>query len=313
MKFERYGDSLTDRRSLRIADSEPTHTLLSDAAIFRAPMNFFVFLAGTALLILASILLLYKAIWNVVAMTKVLVSRYLKRQVDDLNFNSQFDILMLVAIGLLCMCLHFSATFSSFGISPWWVFAGATMAEIVSMTPFFVTAWWDSRKSSLQAPLNGGNSQSSDLGARLPKLSPESYVIAFVSSAGISFSRELPELPRTISFNEECFSALADEHEWMGFYDWLRTAENAIVGVRMTPHGNFFGLDDLAAVNAVVAKLFPPQLILVERHSVDFVEKTSDDANFGGNLIYRGDKGSMAISFFSPTQREPDDAIEAIK
>ena len=89
---------------------------------------------------------------------------------------------------------------------------------------------------------------------------------------------------------------------WLGFYDWLRTQERAIVGVRLRS-------DDPATLT-----LFEPFVgpdVTIEGGAVSIrtsseglaVDALSDDADFGGNVVFYGNAGGLAIAFFSPRVR----------
>jgi hypothetical protein len=107
-------------------------------------------------------------------------------------------------------------------------------------------------------------------------------------------------VPEGFERDGETFRWSPDFGDWLGFYDWLRTERGLIVGVRLRPD------------TPGLMKLFEPYIcpaILIEDGAVKIrttadgavVEARSDDADFGGNRLFMGNAGSLAVSFFCPS------------
>lgn len=104
------------------------------------------------------------------------------------------------------------------------------------------------------------------------------------------------------NFENQNFRALEGDHSWLGFYDWLRLNSGDVIGVRLR-------IDDEKIVKVVHP--FASEYLTMEknvaliRFSLNGVStpEISDDADFGGNEIYKGDNGELAIMFFEPTLR----------
>jgi hypothetical protein len=99
----------------------------------------------------------------------------------------------------------------------------------------------------------------------------------------------------------EAFHRSSDFGDWLGFYDWLRTQRGLLVGVRLRP--------DSPEILRLVEPFMGPFVVIGDdgvtiRTSVDDViaEAKSDDADFGGNSVFLGNEGSLAIKFFCPPE-----------
>ncbi|NKI97733.1 hypothetical protein [Rhizobacter sp. SG703] len=86
---------------------------------------------------------------------------------------------------------------------------------------------------------------------------------------------------------------------WFGFYDWLRTSQYEIVGVRIKA--------DSPELPAMLSKFIgngvdvAGRVITIRTSKAGVVDESlSDDADFGGNYIFIGENGSIGIAFFSP-------------
>lgn len=85
----------------------------------------------------------------------------------------------------------------------------------------------------------------------------------------------------------------------VGFFDWLRTDENEVIGVRLTI------LDE--ELDYLVPELARPDYVEELPRSVgieiffseerNYNDRNSDDQDFMDNWIYRSDDGTYAISF----------------
>lgn len=98
----------------------------------------------------------------------------------------------------------------------------------------------------------------------------------------------------------ESFIRAAEYGDWLGFYDWLRTNSGIIVGVRVR-------IDQPKVVHIFQryrsAEVTIEEDVISIRTSTDgaVCDTQSDDADFGGNAIFIGSQGSMAIAFFFPS------------
>jgi hypothetical protein len=103
-------------------------------------------------------------------------------------------------------------------------------------------------------------------------------------------------------FESQLFRAIEGDHSWLGFYDWLRLNSGEVIGVRLR-------IDDEKIIELV--QPFVSEYLNLENNIAsmrftlngDPTQEISDDADFGGNEIYKGDNGGLAIMFFEPTFR----------
>ena len=107
-----------------------------------------------------------------------------------------------------------------------------------------------------------------------------------------------------LSAGKELFPMPDSEPRWLGFYDWLRTENGEVIGVHLQP-------DDGEIEKEILSFLLPLNGGNSERSIYIFFGKErkfdqalSDDADFGGNFILRGTKGTLAITFNTPTPRQ---------
>jgi hypothetical protein len=85
--------------------------------------------------------------------------------------------------------------------------------------------------------------------------------------------------------------------DWTGFYDFLRTGEGAIIGIRYSPL-----LDDAAMLSDLKGKPYARVLpnstfelfFSAER---SFVPELSEDQDFGDNMVLRSASGEYALTF----------------
>jgi hypothetical protein len=105
-------------------------------------------------------------------------------------------------------------------------------------------------------------------------------------------------------FAGEQFHTSQSELEWIGFYDWLRGGNGDVIGVRLS-------VDEPSKIdNAVWKRMISASpensknlvTIFFER-DVHYDPLLSDDADFGGNAIFEGNLGSIAITFNAPPRR----------
>ena len=125
-------------------------------------------------------------------------------------------------------------------------------------------------------------------------------VLVLIKSNGVAELIE-PPLAVMISLDGEDFVVDTSVDDWIGFYDWLRTSDGEVIGVRLRPDE---GTLDEATLNFLLA--------LNEQNSVndlriyfsasrEFNPVLSDDCDFGWNILLRGSTGSLALAFNAPT------------
>lgn len=85
---------------------------------------------------------------------------------------------------------------------------------------------------------------------------------------------------------------------WTGFYDWLRTSEGFVIGVRYTPFERLL-LDSasILALPYVAVDSTEWRLEILFSKRRDWVEEMSDDQAFIHNAVFRSAKGEFALSF----------------
>lgn len=107
----------------------------------------------------------------------------------------------------------------------------------------------------------------------------------------------------SISLDDEVFMAESLEPGWFGFYDWLRTKNGDVIGVRL--HLEADSVDDL--ILELLLSLNPQNTVeniyIFFGAEREFDEAISGDTDFGGNMLYRGDRSSLAITFNAPKYR----------
>lgn len=108
----------------------------------------------------------------------------------------------------------------------------------------------------------------------------------------------------SLTVDGESFVTDKPDPDWLGFYDWLRVATGEVIGVRLQ-------LDDPSSIASEVLELLcsvdsrnsRDELYVFFGSQREFEPALSDDADFGGNVLYRGEFGSVALTFNSPTAR----------
>jgi len=109
-----------------------------------------------------------------------------------------------------------------------------------------------------------------------------------------------PALHENDVLNGERFKSLKGGFDWLGFYSWLRSSNGTVLGVRLEPD-----VEELPSVLLERAKAIGNEdpmtrmdIFFGSDHSVD--QKLSNDGDFGGNAIFIGSLGTIAINFNSP-------------
>jgi len=108
--------------------------------------------------------------------------------------------------------------------------------------------------------------------------------------------------PDSFERDGEAFHRSSDElGYWLGFYDWLRTSDGLIVGVKLRPDSS--GILNLFEPFASPSVVIKEGAVTIRTSSQgEVIEVLSDDQDFGGNAVYVGSGGSLAIAFFCPRE-----------
>lgn len=113
-----------------------------------------------------------------------------------------------------------------------------------------------------------------------------------------------------LTVDGEAFVLSSPCQYWLGFYDWLRVESGEIMGVRLQ-------LDDPASIASdrldhlcsLDARSSSNELDLLFGQQREFDLALSDDGDFGGNAVYSGEFGSVAIAFNSPAKRSANTEV----
>lgn len=90
---------------------------------------------------------------------------------------------------------------------------------------------------------------------------------------------------------------------WLGFYDWLRSEGGDIVGLYLFYlHSSALDLDHLRGLKGVTIEGGPdvPEVLILVAPSAEFDRNFHSEGLFGGNHLYRGEEGSIAVTFVPP-------------
>jgi hypothetical protein len=87
--------------------------------------------------------------------------------------------------------------------------------------------------------------------------------------------------------------------DWLGFYDWLRTSDDRVIGVRITLDPEIDQLLQLTARNVEIDTGRRKVLIFFSDRR-DYDEQKCDDQDFGDNRLFYGDDGSVLLTFNPP-------------
>lgn len=91
--------------------------------------------------------------------------------------------------------------------------------------------------------------------------------------------------------------------EWLGFYDWLRAKNGKVIGVRLAPDEGEIPDHILGKLISVDARNSRSLIYIFFEYGEEVDPSISDDCDFGGNMIFEGDRGTVAIKFNFPTAR----------
>lgn len=107
-----------------------------------------------------------------------------------------------------------------------------------------------------------------------------------------------------IEVDGELFIAKCAEPDCFGFYDWLRTSSGDVIGVRLQlEDSSAFGPEELDLLCSLDSRNTQDELFIFFGSQRIFEAAMSDDTDFGGNILYAGEFGSLAISFNNATIR----------
>ncbi|MDQ1813286.1 hypothetical protein RBA41_08215 [Massilia sp. CCM 9210] len=102
----------------------------------------------------------------------------------------------------------------------------------------------------------------------------------------------------------ELFVPKNTQPEWFGFYDWLRTSKGEVIGVRLQLDSPLdIDAERLNLLYSLDARNSADELYIFFGPQREFDAEMSDDADFGRNILYIGQLGSVAISFNSAACR----------
>lgn len=95
-----------------------------------------------------------------------------------------------------------------------------------------------------------------------------------------------------------CIYRDKDVPEWLGFYDWLRSESDELVGVRLwldDPMSSLQPLRECMGVNFRASS----ELLVFFGTSQAYDASRSDDQDFGGNWLFESEEG-YALCFHAP-------------
>ncbi len=102
-------------------------------------------------------------------------------------------------------------------------------------------------------------------------------------------------------FDGEFFTSQLSEPEWLGFYDWLRTINGDVIGVRLQLDEGEIDGETLRFLISLDGRNSVDSIYIFFGTDREFDPARSDDADFGGNILLRGNMGSLAITFNAPS------------
>jgi hypothetical protein len=91
----------------------------------------------------------------------------------------------------------------------------------------------------------------------------------------------------------------SDEAELNGFYDFLRTSNGEVVGIRFLPIGDFDFVSQTATAGQRlrIQGHHPPSLLIFFDQHQNYNDADSDDQEFGYNFLYGSPTGQLAVTF----------------
>jgi hypothetical protein len=91
--------------------------------------------------------------------------------------------------------------------------------------------------------------------------------------------------------------------DFLGFYDWLRSCDGAVIGVCLHPDRDTPFPAAIDFLKLLDARSNADNIYLFFGESRDFFPRISNDADCCGNLLYHGSDGSIALTFYAPRAR----------
>jgi hypothetical protein len=89
--------------------------------------------------------------------------------------------------------------------------------------------------------------------------------------------------------------------DWLGFYDWLRSTDKEVVGLRLQVDSpECFDLKLLVGLNGVDVDQASNYVTIFFGKSREFEGQFSASQDFGGNRLFIGEKATVALTFRAP-------------
>jgi len=104
------------------------------------------------------------------------------------------------------------------------------------------------------------------------------------------------QLSANLSINEVNFTNALDSN-FIGFYDWLRVANNEINGVRLNPFDFAEEMIQRLPNRSYIRKLSDSAVEIYLTDNFSFIEQNSSDQDFGSCKIYKSETLGYAIGF----------------
>jgi hypothetical protein len=130
-------------------------------------------------------------------------------------------------------------------------------------------------------------------------LEESKQILLFILEQKLLVFLENAVFPNSFVFGSEKYSALFTEYDdWTGHYDWLRSSDGIIAGVRYWPFSDVFE----KIKDSLISK---PFYVRVNQASIDIYLLSTDmqsteeqgEQAFGYNRIFISDVGTVAITF----------------
>ena len=119
-------------------------------------------------------------------------------------------------------------------------------------------------------------------------------LVALASGPKLAFARECPAASFRMGGRDYRDQGYGD---WTGFYDWLRSAPDSVIGVRYWPFENTRFLADVVCSLPYVKVPEDGSCLEIYFSRGRVQARASDDQSFGSNRIFCSEEGGWAISF----------------
>lgn len=120
-------------------------------------------------------------------------------------------------------------------------------------------------------------------------------LVALASAPKLAFARECPASAFRMGGQDYRDQGYGD---WTGFYDWLRSSPDTVIGVRYWPFDNTRFLADLVSSLPYVKIPQDSSCLEIYFSNGRIEASASDDQSFGSNRIFYSEEGGCwAISF----------------